>query len=143
MRRRPKTAGFRSEVIAYQPEVTGYSPIVFEAMDIPGENAVLVLTGVTGGGRNREIPADWINLSFVLGSKVVVGTVNASGEYFENRVKDPGECEFGWPGWLSRLLTRQIAGLENWSDVGRLLTNGTAGAIKVFVKVGSHGGTQP
>ena len=35
-----------------------------------------------------EVPADRINLDFVLGNKVMVGTVNANREYFEMGVKD-------------------------------------------------------
>jgi threonine dehydrogenase-like Zn-dependent dehydrogenase len=115
-------------------EATGYSPIVFEAMNILGKNGVLILSSVTGGGRRIDVPADQINLGFVLGNKVVVGTVNANREYFETGVKDLAESEFQWPGWLSRLLTHPVKGLENFKDIERYLM-GSAGAIKVFVKV--------
>jgi hypothetical protein len=53
-----------------------------------------------------------INLGFVLGNKVVVGTVNANREYFEIGVKDLCQAELEWPGWLSKLLTHPIKGLE-------------------------------
>ncbi len=53
-----------------------------------GKNGVLVLSSVTGGDKKIEIPADRINLEFVLGNKVMVGTVNANREYFEMGVKD-------------------------------------------------------
>src|SRR5438270_2317928 len=43
-------------------EATGYSPLVFEAMDVLGKNGVLVLASVTGGNRRVEVPADKINL---------------------------------------------------------------------------------
>lgn len=51
---------------------------------------VLVLSSVTGGDRKVEVPADKINLDFVWGNKVMVGTVNANREYFEIGVKDIG-----------------------------------------------------
>jgi threonine dehydrogenase-like Zn-dependent dehydrogenase len=114
-------------------EATGYSPIVFEAMNILGKNGVLVLSSVTGGGRSIEVPADSINLGFVLGNKVVVGTVNAHREHFESGIKDLAQCEFQWPGWLSRLLTHPIEGLENFGQIVPLL--GAKGAIKVFMNV--------
>ena len=69
-------------------EATGYSPLVFEAMECLGKNGVLILASVTGGNRSIPVPADLINLGFVLGNKVVVGTVNANREYFEAGVYD-------------------------------------------------------
>lgn len=114
-------------------EATGYSPIAFEAMNILGKNGVLILSSVTGGGRNVTIPADQINLGFVLGNKVVVGTVNANREHFEMGVKDLAQCEFQWPGWLSGLLTHRIGGLEGHAEIAPSLAD--RGAVKVFVDV--------
>src|SRR6266542_3269601 len=68
-------------------EATGFSPVVFDNMQALGNNGVLVLSSVTGGDRRIEVPADKINLEFVLGNKVMVGTVNANREYFEMGVK--------------------------------------------------------
>ena len=59
-------------------EGTGYSPLVFEAMNILAKNGVLAMVSVTGGSRQIEIPADKINLGFVLGNKVAFGSVNAN-----------------------------------------------------------------
>lgn len=64
-------------------EATGYAPIVFEAMEQLGKNGVLILSSVTGGDYQIQVPADRINLGFVLGNKVMVGTVNANRDYFE------------------------------------------------------------
>ncbi|OGF64135.1 MAG: hypothetical protein A2Y62_19795 [Candidatus Fischerbacteria bacterium RBG_13_37_8] len=86
----------------------GYSPLAFEAMNVLGKNGVLILSSVTGGGRTVEVPADKINLGFVLGNKVMVGTVNANREYFENGIKSFSQAELHYPGWLSRLLTHPI-----------------------------------
>lgn len=115
-------------------EATGYSPLVFEAMNILGKNGVLVLSSVTGGGREIEVPADKINLGFVLGNKVVVGTVNANREYFETGVKDLSQAELEWPGWLRKLLTHPVRGLENYRELIKTLTE-AKGAIKVFCEV--------
>ena len=56
-------------------------------MQALGKNGVLVLSSVTGGDQHVEVPADRINLEFVLGNKVMVGTVNANREYFETGVR--------------------------------------------------------
>lgn len=115
-------------------EATGFSPLVFEAMDVLGKNGVLVLASVTGGDRRVEVPADKINLGFVLGNKVVVGTVNGNRDYFEAAVRDLALAEAEFPGWAGRLLTHPIRGLENYRQLIETLT--TAGdAIKVFLEI--------
>jgi threonine dehydrogenase-like Zn-dependent dehydrogenase len=115
-------------------EATGASPVVFESMQALGKNGVLVLSSVTGGNRRIEVPADRINLEFVLGNKVMVGTVNANREYFEMGVKDMAHAEAQYPGWLRRLLTHPVQGLENWELLLDTLT-GARGAIKVYCVV--------
>lgn len=115
-------------------EATGFSPIVFESMQALGKNGVLVLSSVTGGDRKIEVPADRINLQFVLGNKVMVGTVNAGREHFEAGVRDMAQAEAEYPGWLSRLLTDPVKGLENYSLLFDKLTHPN-GAIKVFCEV--------
>ena len=80
------------------------------------------------------MPADKINLDFVLGNKVMVGTVNANREYFEMGVKDLAQAEAEYPGWLSRLLTHPVKGLENYRELIDTLTT-AKGAIKVFCEV--------
>jgi len=115
-------------------EATGFSPIVFDCMQALGKNGVLVLSSVTGGDRKIEVPADKINLEFVLGNKVMVGTVNANREYFEMGVKDMAQAQAEYPGWLKRLLTHPVKGLENYKELFDNLTN-AKGAIKVFCEV--------
>jgi len=95
-------------------EGTGNSSVVFDSMQALGKNGVLVLSSVTGGDKMISIPADRINLEFVLGNKVMVGTVNANREYFELGVRDMAQAEAEYPGWLSKLLTKvfcQVADL--------------------------------
>src|SRR2546421_175776 len=115
-------------------EATGYSPIVFDSMQALAKNGVLVLSSVTGGDRHVEIPADKINLGFVLGYKVMVGTVNANREYFESGVSDMSQAELEYPGWLARLLTHPVKGLENYQELLDKLTN-AKDAIKVYCQV--------
>jgi threonine dehydrogenase-like Zn-dependent dehydrogenase len=115
-------------------EATGYSPVVFESMRALGKNGVLVLSSVTGGERKIEVPADKINLEFVLGNKVMVGTVNANREYFESGVRDLSQAELEYPGWLKRLLTHPVKGLDNYKELFDKLLN-AKGAIKIFCEV--------
>jgi threonine dehydrogenase-like Zn-dependent dehydrogenase len=115
-------------------EATGNSGVVFDSMQALAKNGVLVLTSVTGGDRKIEIPADRINLDFVLGNKVMVGSVNANREYFELGVRDLSQAELEYPGWLGKLLTDPVKGLENYDELFKKLTSAN-GSIKVFCEV--------
>jgi threonine dehydrogenase-like Zn-dependent dehydrogenase len=120
-------------------EGTGVSALVFEAMGVLAKNGVLVMLSVTGGDRKFEIPADRINLGFVLGNKVAVGSVNANREYFEMGAKDLSQAELAYPGWLAKLLTHPVRGLENYQELMKTLTE-AKGAIKVFCEVAASEG---
>jgi threonine dehydrogenase-like Zn-dependent dehydrogenase len=115
-------------------EASGQAASVFDGMRGLAKNGVLVLTSVTGGDRQLSIPADRINLEFVLGNKVMVGSVNANREYFELGVRDMAQAEAQYPGWLSLLLTHPVKGLENYQQLFELLTT-AKGAIKIYCEV--------
>jgi glucose 1-dehydrogenase len=115
-------------------EGTGASPVAFESMLALARNGVLVLTSITGGHHTLEIPADRINLEFVLGNKVMVGSVNASRENFETGVRDMSQAEAEYPGWLRRLLTHPVRGLDRYVELFDRLEH-PDGAIKIFCEV--------
>jgi threonine dehydrogenase-like Zn-dependent dehydrogenase len=119
-------------------DATGYSPIVWEAAEVLGKNGVLVLASITGGEGKATINSDMINQGFVLGNKVMVGTVNASPADFRSGVDDLIKAEALYPGWLSKLLTTPIHGLENFEEMIRRLTE-DRDAIKVYMEVASNG----
>jgi len=119
-------------------EATGYAPIVFEAMEALGKNGVLVLASVTGGDQKVEVPAAKINLEFVLGNKVMVGTVNGNRDYFEAAIRDLAMAEAQFPGWAARLLTHPIQGLDNYAQLLDTLTHGQ-GVIKAYCEIAPLG----
>jgi glucose 1-dehydrogenase len=120
-------------------EATGFSPLVFEAAEALGKNGVLVLVSVTGGDRKAEVNADAINQGFVLGNKVMVGSVNASPTDFVSGRDDLVKAESFYPGWLEKLLTTPVQGLENYEQMLRELTD-NRDAIKVYLEVASSNG---
>ena len=115
-------------------EATGSSRVAFQSLEVLAKNGILILTSITGGENTLEIPADKINLDFVLNNKVMFGTVNAHRGYFELGVKDFAHAEAEHPGWLSRLLTHPVDGLESYSEMMRQLTEEKQ-AVKVYVNV--------
>lgn len=114
-------------------EATGYSPLVFEAMEAAGKNGVIVLSSVTGGDRTAEVRADAINQSFVLGNKAAVGTVNAARTDFQFGVDDLLKAEVLYPGWLGKLLTTPVHGLDRYAEIMPALEQ--EDAIKVYVEI--------
>ena len=114
-------------------EATGYAPVAFDCMQVLGKNGVLVLASVTGGKHPITVPADKINQGFVLGNKVMVGTVNANRSYFESGVKDMALASEMFPGWLARLITRRVDGIANYPDLLAALKS--PGEIKVVVEL--------
>jgi len=114
-------------------EATGSSAVAFEAMEIIGHNGVVVWTSITGGQRSIEFPADKINLSWVLGNKLLVGSVNANFRHFEMGIADLALGEMTFPGVIERILTNPVDGLENYHEMMRLLMEEQA--LKVFVNV--------
>lgn len=119
-------------------EATGYSPLVFEAAHALAKNGVLVLSSVTSGGRTTEVASDRLNLEFVLGNKVMVGTVNACRDHFQQALADFAGAEVTWPGWLSELLTHPVKGLDNYPDLFSQLFV-AVDAIKVYAIVSEAG----
>ena len=115
-------------------EATGVSWIAFKSLEVLDKNGVLILTSITGGDKKVEIPADKINLEFVLYNKVMFGTVNANREYFELGVKDFAHAEAEYAGWLARLLSHPVSGLDNFETMMNLLTTEKQ-ALKVFMQV--------
>jgi threonine dehydrogenase-like Zn-dependent dehydrogenase len=120
-------------------EATGFSPLVFDAADALGKNGVLVLVSVTGGSRRAEVNADRINQGFVLGNKVMVGSVNAAPEDFARGRDDLVKAQAFYPGWLAKLLTTPVNGLESYEQMLRELSE-NRDAIKVYVEVASSNG---
>jgi len=115
-------------------EASGFSPLVFQAAEALGKNGILVLSSVTGGENKVEVNADKLNEGFVLGNKVMVGTVNASHADFVSGVNDLVKAEAFFPGWLNKLLTTRVNGLENYAEMLRHLIEDKE-AIKVYVEV--------
>jgi hypothetical protein len=66
----------------------------------------------------------------------MVGTVNAGREHFELGVKDLALCEAMYPGWLGKMLTHKVEGLENFAKVFEILNNSAQyKAIKTYFEV--------
>jgi len=118
-------------------DATGSSHVAFNMMKYLGHNGVLVWTSITGGNRESEVQSDKINIEWVLGNKLLLGSVNANREHFEAGIKDLAHGEVMYPGVLSRILTHPVAGLDQYREMMRLLVEDRA-ALKVYVDVAAE-----
>ena len=94
----------------------------------------MVWTSITGGTRKTEVPSDSINLNWVLGNKLLVGSVNANFRHFEAGIADLALGEVTWPGVIQKILTTPVQGLDNYKEMMRLLVE-HKDALKVYVNV--------
>ena len=115
-------------------EATGSSAIAFECMEMLGHNGCIVWTSITGGQRTVDVPSDHVNLNWVLGNKLLVGSVNANFRHFEAGISDLALGEVTFPGVLEKILTNPVDGLEGYTEMMRLLVE-DKDALKVYVNV--------
>ena len=126
-----KQLGQRPDLIV---ECTGSSRMAFKSMELVGHNGVVVWTSITGADNTVEIPADAINLHWVLGNKLLVGSVNANFRHFELGIQDLALGELTYPDVLEKILTNPVDGLDNYEEMMRLLVE-DKNALKVFINV--------
>ncbi len=115
-------------------DATGSSAVAFDSMQLLGHNGVLVWTSVTGGRQHVEVPSDKVNLDWVLGNKLLLGSVSANHEHFEMGIRDLALAEVTYPGVIQRILTTPIDGLDNYANMMSALTSDEP-PLKVFVDV--------
>ena len=115
-------------------DATGSSAIAFNAMEALGHNGVLVWTSITGGKAQTTVPSDKINIEWVLGNKLLVGSVNANRDHFESGIKDLALGEVMFPNVIHKILTSPVDGLSGYKEMMRLLVEDNS-ALKVYVNV--------
>ncbi|WP_437223272.1 glucose 1-dehydrogenase [Planctomicrobium sp. SH661] len=116
-------------------EATGSSHVAFSAMEHLNLNGALVWTSVTGGKKTlSDFPSDRVNLEWVLGNKLLLGSVNGNRHHFAQGLSDLALGEVMFPGVTSRILTTPIDGYDDPQGLMRELTENND-ALKVFVNV--------
>ena len=118
-------------------DATGSSHVAFDAMRALGHNGVLVWTSITGADKRHEVSSDKINIDWVLGNKLLLGSVNANREHFEMGIRDLALGEMMFPGVIERILTNPVNGLDNYKEMMRLLVEEKS-ALKVYMNVANE-----
>jgi len=98
-------------------EATGHGPLAFDAMDLLGNNGVLVWLSIIGGDDLSPLPYSSILRGHVLGNKVTVGSVNSAYEDFTLGVADLGKFDLLWPKLTETMITHRL-NLDEASEIG-------------------------
>ena len=114
-------------------EATGNAEICFHAMETLAHNGVLIWTSITGGTHEVKVDGAKINLEWVLGNKLLVGSVNGNRRHFELGITALSHGELEYPGATEKILTNPIAGLDDYAEMMRQLED--KDALKVYVNV--------
>ena len=113
-------------------EASGAASVAVDAMRLVGRNGVAVLLSLTGGDDALTVPIAAINREFVLGNKVLVGSVNSAREDFVAGVADLARFAVRWPGLTERLITTRLRGT---GEAHRIAETATAG-VKTVIEFG-------
>jgi len=114
-------------------EATGNAEVCFLAMEALAHNGALIWTSITGGQYDVSLDGAKINLEWVLGNKLLVGSVNGNRRHFELGIEALSLGEHTFPGVTGRILTNPIAGLDRFAEMMAQLEDKEA--LKVFVNV--------
>ncbi len=114
-------------------EATGNAEVCFRAMEVLAHNGVLVWTSITGGQYDVTLDGAKINLDWVLGNKLLVGSVNGNRRHFELGIQAMSLGEHTYPGVIGRILTNPIAGFDHFDEMMKQLEDKEA--LKVFVDI--------
>lgn len=115
-------------------EAVGASQFAFEVLKFLGSNGIFVFTGVPRSEEPVEFDTARIMYNLVLKNQVVLGTVNAGPQAFDNAVRDIGVFAARWPQALRAMITGRYP-MEGFHDP----VMGKAGGIKNVIAISGAG----
>lgn len=115
-------------------EATGSAQVALKSLEYVGKNGCVVWTSLTVVDQMIEVPGDRINQEWVLGNKVLVGSVNGNRSHFELGIEYLALGEATYPGVTEKILTSPVRGFENYEELVRLLVHDRS-ALKVYLDI--------
>jgi len=97
-------------------EATGASKFAFDVLKYLGTNGVFVFTGVPGRKAPVELDTDTIMRNIVLKNQVVLGSVNAGFQAYDDAIADLAKFQQRWPNEVKALITGRYA-MEDFRDL--------------------------
>lgn len=88
-------------------EGLGVAKVSFDVMMQLGLNGIFAFTGIPAPGGDIEVPGNQLMRNLVLKNQVIIGTVNADKNAFQNAIKDLGEFKKRWPQALDGIISKR------------------------------------
>jgi glucose 1-dehydrogenase len=111
-------------------EAVGGAKVSFEVLKVLGLNGIFVFTGIPGFPMPHiTIDAEFIMRNMVLKNQVVLGTVNAGRDAFDNAIHDLGIFMARWPEAVRSIITAR-----HQLDTAKELLVGKAHGIKNVIE---------
>lgn len=107
-------------------EATGVAQLEFDLIDALGINGVYVLTGIPAGNRPITMDAGGLMQQIVLKNQVLVGSVNASYQHYEDSVTYLVEGFKNYPDLMDKIITDR----HSFTEFADALANHTSNEIK-------------
>jgi threonine dehydrogenase-like Zn-dependent dehydrogenase len=89
-------------------EATGIAKLQIELIDALAFNGILITTGIAEGDRPITIAAGNAFKQLVLKNQVILGSVNASMQHYENAVSYLVSSLARWPDAIKRVITEKV-----------------------------------
>jgi len=89
-------------------EAMGAPGVAFDVVQELGMNAIFVFTGVPGHQEPMPVNTSTIMRDMVLRNQLVLGTVNASPQHFDNAIADLGKFDQQFPDVVRKLITNRF-----------------------------------
>ncbi len=89
-------------------EASGKANNLYTGLGYLRNNGILALTSITGEPERTEVPLGEINLSLVLGNKVILGVVNANLRDYYRGLEHLQAFETKWPGLVPKIITSRL-----------------------------------
>lgn len=126
----PGHFGDQSGTFALIVDATGIASLEFNLLDALDINGVYVLTGIPGGDRPIELPGAALIRRLVLRNQVMLGSVNASRDHFQQAVDDLAHATLRWGDHIRGLITHR----HTRDDFERALGQHGVGEIKAVIE---------
>lgn len=107
-------------------EATGVAQLEFDLIDALGINGVYVLTGIPAGNRPITMDAGGLMQQIVLKNQVLVGSVNASYQHYEESVTYLANGFKNYPDVMDKIITDR----HDYTAFADALANHTSNEIK-------------
>jgi len=116
-------------------EATGAAKASFDFLQVLGTNAIFIFTGVPAPHKDISLDAGTLMRDIVLKNQVVLGTVNAPRQAFQNGIRNLQAFNQQWPQQLRSLITGRIP----LTDIQELIAGRQKDEIKTVLTFNGTG----